>query len=303
MCLLFVTSLTSIPAWATAPKTAKQLTVATYTYGQNDRLGNIRPIALQMAKSLGATLNLKSYPTIGELVEALRCGEADVAIMNTFGYLLLQTDAKTSVVPLAALEVPADAMDAYTACLLASKQSGITSPEQLRNNSMAYSIAFAGRHSTSGNLIPRLFLSSLGIAEPEEQFGQVKFLNSHADAMQEVLNGATDIAALGTGEYEKQLESGKLKEHEVVKLWESEAILQGPVVCKASMPARQQKKLLKVLLQAHEENPETIVQLKRAWTEANEARQFVAVSENYYSSLINLAGNKEKLRKILEQHL
>lgn len=303
LCLLFILSVIHIatPAFASKPK--KELVVATYTYGDNDRLANIQPIALQMAKALNATLRLKSYPTVGELVEAMRRGEADVAVMNTFGYLLLQTDPTPPIVPLAALEVPDEVLDAYTSCLISSKQSGITTIAQLKNNPGAYSLVFAGRHSTSGNLIPRLYLSSLGILNPEEQFGQVDFLNSHANALQEVIGGSSDVAALGTGEYEKQLASGKLKADDVTMLWQSKGIPQGPVVCKATMPAKQQKKLLKVLLLAHEKHPEAIVQLKRAWTEAWEADHFVPVSESYYKSIIELAGSRENLRKVLEQHL
>src|SRR5690606_24908719 len=116
-------------------------------------------------------------------------------------------------------------------------------------------------------------------------------------------DGTSDVAALGTGEYEKLLASGKLKEGDVTLLWQSENIPQGPVVCKATMPACQQKKLLKVLLQAHDKNPEAILQLKRAWTEAHEARTFVPVQEAYYQSVIGLSGSRANFRKLLEQHL
>lgn len=303
VCLLYLLTATAVGAFPYNSKQKKQLVVATYTYGDNDRLGNIGPIARDMAKALGATLHLKSYPTVGELVAGLRNGEADVAVMNTFGYLLLQTDPEPAIVPLAALEVPADATHGYTSCLIASKNSGIRSAEDLRNNPGAYSLVFAGRHSTSGNLIPRLYLGSLGIMNPEEQLKEVDFLSSHALALQEVIDGTSDVAALGTGEYEKLLASGKLKEGDVTLLWQSENIPQGPVVCKATMPARQQKKLLKVLLQAHKKNPEAIVQLKRAWTEAWEAKQFVPVQEAYYQLVIDLSGSRVNFRKLLEQHL
>lgn len=303
LCLLLIIWAWHSTTFALTPKPKKKLVVATYTYGDNDRLANIQPIALQMARALNATLRLKSYPTVGELVEAMRRGEADVAVMNTFGYLLLQTDPVPPIVPLAALDVPDEALNAYTSSLIASKKSGITSIDQLRSNPQAYSLVFAGRHSTSGNLIPRLYLSSLGIQNPEEQFGQVDFLSSHANALQEVISGSSDLAALGTGEYEKQLENGKLKESDVTVLWQSTGIPQGPIVCKATMPAKQQRKLLKVLLLAHEKSPEAIVQLKRAWTEAWEADHFVPVSESYYKSIIKLAGSRENLRKVLQQHL
>lgn len=303
LCLLPVLLVSYTATFAAAPKPKKHLVIATYTYGENDRIRNIQPIALDMARALNATLRLKSYATIGELVEALRQGEVDIAVMNTFGYLLLQTDPTPPIVPLAALEVPADALDAYTSSLIASKKSGIKSMAEVGRNPQTYTIVFAGRHSTSGNLIPRLYLSSLGILNPEEQFSSVGFMNSHTSALQEVIHGSTDIAALGTGEYERQLVSGNLKEGDVTLLWESEGIPQGPVVCKASMPAKQQKKLRQALLQAHQKNPEAIAQLKLAWTEASEAKQFVPVTEQYYNSIIKLAGNRNNLRKVLEQHL
>ena len=301
--LLYLLTASVAKAFIFQPKEKKQLVVATYTYGDNDRLGNIQPIAQAMAHALGATLSLRSYPSVGELVAGMRNGEADVAVMNTFGYLLLQTDPVPPIVPLAALEVPTGAANGYTSCLIASKNSGIRSIEDLREKPEAYTMVFAGRHSTSGNLIPRLYLGSLGILNPEQQLKEVSFLNSHALALQEVIDGTSDVAALGAGEYEKLLASGKLKGEDVTLLWQSENIPQGPVVCKASMPARQQKKLLKVLLEAQSKNPEAIVQLKRAWTEAWEAKQFVPVQEQYYQSVIGLSGSRSNFRKVLEQHL
>jgi phosphonate transport system substrate-binding protein len=285
-------------------KPKKRLIVATYSFGDNNRLENIQPLALRMAQALNADLHLKSYRTAGQLAEGMRKGEAHVAFMSTYSYLLLQTDPRPAVVPLAALQIPTDTFDAAGSCLVASKDSGLETIADLQRNPQDYSIVFVGRHSVPGNLLPRLYLSSLQIKEPELQLKHTSYALTSAEALEEVKRGESDLAAISAAEYEKQLESGALKENEVVLLWQSERIPPGPVVCRTTFSARQQRKLQQVLLKAHRKQPLAISQITSAWPEAWEARRYEVISKDYYGPIGRLVeGSRLELRRVLTEHM
>ncbi|MFD2247306.1 phosphate/phosphite/phosphonate ABC transporter substrate-binding protein [Pontibacter ruber] len=296
--LLLATAVSGQPA-----SQQKELVFATYTYGDNDRLANIRPMSEYLANKIGASVRLQSFATIKELIEQIRAGNVDVAFVNTFGYLLLQTDPVQSMVPLATLEVPAEKHGLYGSCLVASRKSSIRSTDDLVYNAHKYNITFAGQYSTSGNLLPRLYLNSLGLNNPEEQFNEVHYLNSHANTLLDVKTGNSDLGAFGIMEYYKMLESGQLKEGDVNLIWKSEEIPLGPVVCKTTMPVKDQRKLRKALLKVHKKNPEAVLQIKRAWTEARDADKYVPVTKDYYKYISNLAGNKKDFRRLLQAYI
>lgn len=301
--VLFLFFAVAAGALASPLKQKKRLVVATYAYGDNNRLSTIQPIAQQMAEALRANLQLKSYRTVTGLVEAMRQGEADVAFMDPYGYLLLQTDRRSAVFPLAVLDMSSATLVPPTSCLVASKASGILSLADLNQNRLDYSLVFGKRHSASGELLPRLLLNSLNIPDPERQLRLVEYADSHASALLEAKKGVSDLAALSAVEYEKQLESGELKEGEVTLLWKSEREMPGPVVCRPSLSASDREKLQKVLLKAHRKNPEALAQIRRGWPEAWQATRYRLVVREDYLSIRTLANSPQNLRLVLEQHL
>ena len=303
ICLLLVGLSSSVVALPHKAKPKKRLVVATHSILDNNRLANIQPLAWQLARAAKTKLRLDTYRTVPQLVEALRAGEVDVAFLDPFGYLLLATDPRPKVEPLAVLQTSKELPDFYSTYLIASKASGVESLEDLQQRFTSLSMVFSNPRSVTGNLVPRLFLSSLGLGHPEEQFKETTYATSHAEALQEVRKGVTDIAAIGAGELEKRLETGDIKPEEVTVLWKSEEIPLGPVVCRSSLPEKTKRRLQKVLLRAQKRNPEALAQFKKAWPGAWEAEGFVEIPAGHYRSIAHIAPNREELRRVLELHL
>lgn len=301
--LLILACSSSATASAQWPKPKKRLVVATYSFLDNNRLADIQPLSWQLARAAGTKLRLVTYRTVSQLVEALRAGEVDVAFMDPLGYLLLQSDPLPKVAPLAVLQTQQGFSSPYSACLIASKSSGLGSLEDLQKRFSSLTFVFAGPRSVGGNLLPRLFLTSLGLGHPEQQFKETTYAGSHAEALQEVRKGEADVAALSAREYDKRLASGDLKANEVTVLWKSGDVPLGPVVCQASLPEKTKRRLQKALLRTQAKHPEALAQIKKAWPEAWEAAGFIPVPESHYSPLRQLAASPEELRRVLEQNL
>ncbi len=73
---------------------AQTITLATYQYADNDRLANIQPLADFLKEKCHVNVKVKSYPTVHLFIQALQNNEVDIALINTFGYLLLGASPK-----------------------------------------------------------------------------------------------------------------------------------------------------------------------------------------------------------------
>ncbi|KUG07215.1 phosphate/phosphite/phosphonate ABC transporter substrate-binding protein [Solirubrum puertoriconensis] len=313
LALFAVVLLLAAPAFAQPYKApaAAPLVVATYAYGGNDRVANISPLAEELAQKLGRKAQVKSYPTVPALLQAVRAGQVDVALLNTLGYLLLDAEAKAAVVPLAMLQQPTGGSGNYQACLVAHQRSGVSSLADLTSNAGKLRLAFAGEHSTSGHVVQRLQLSALGIGEPESSFAAISYSGNHAAVLQDVLQGRADLGACGLGEYLRLQQQGAAQELRL--LWASEDIPLGPVVARPSLGSIQLRRLQEALLALHETNLNALAQVRAAWAEAKHAERFVPVQAGAYRSLYqiadsqdqrmhNLPGQADELRRILAHY-
>jgi phosphate/phosphite/phosphonate ABC transporter binding protein len=278
-----------------------KLILATYTYADNNRLANIQPLADYLAAQLGRPVETRSYPTVQAFIADLKAGKVDVALINTFGYLLLATDGNNPMETLAAMEVAPTTRDNYKTMLVAHPSVAIDNAGQLREKAKEYRFLFVAEGSTSGNLVPRMYLNSIGIANPEGDFKGVGYGGNHATTLAQVVEGRADLGAFGSEEYYKLLARDPATKDKVKILWLSDEITLGPLLVKKSLPASLRKKLQKVMLNLHETQPEAFNAVKAGWSEAKGAIRYRAVDDRYYDSFRNLMGNQAGLVSILER--
>jgi len=117
------------------------------------------------------------------VVESFGAGKADIAIMNSFSYLL----ANAKYGALATLRVlRRDGERSYRGQILARSDAGIQSVEDLRNRRMAY----VDPSSTSGYIYPKAFLANRNVVTGEEVFG-----NKHDIVVTMIYQGQVDAGA------------------------------------------------------------------------------------------------------------
>ena len=237
--------------------------VATYAYPERDRAGAIQPLADYLAKQGRHPVQVKLFPSPTALVEALREGKVDVAVPNLHGYLQARRD--TSVVTtLPVPQVPALQADRYRAVLVARD---VASLAELKTTSGQLRLALVGRDSASGGFVPIQYLRSQGL-DPAKAFASVVYAGSHAAALQAVLDGRADVAALAGDVYDAS-RAGDLHE-----LWRSDPIPPGPLLCRATTDVPCQA-IAAWLLEAHREDPAVMAALRAGWPEFGDATVFV----------------------------
>jgi len=271
--------------------------LATYTYAENDRLENLRPLADVLEEQLKQPVQTISYPYVASFIDGIKKNQVDIALINTLGYLLLSLD-NDHMKPVMALKVREDAKDNYKTVLL-TNNSDIVNLEDLQEKASDLSMLFVAEGSTSGNLVPRLLLSSLGIRSPKDRFQAVGYGGNHTSTLKKLMNGDADICAIGSNEYFKQIKADSSVRSSTRLLWISDEIPLGPVLLNNNLGREMQARIIEAFVGLHQTNPLALSSLKAGWSEAKQADQFYPVADKDYDNFRNVNGNKTDLAEIL----
>lgn len=280
---------------------AQKIVLATYQYADNNRLENIRPLSRYLSDSLGITVDIISYPSVHRFMEGIQKEEVHIALINTFGYLLLESSSRGyPMKPYAVLKVPENAADNYKTAILARKNFPADSLADLKRAAPAARLGLVNPGSTSGNLIPRLILAASGISSPETTFQSVEYCGNHRKAVEMLLEGKTDICATGSTEYFRLLsdekEAGRVK-----LLWLSPEIPLGPVLLHDGLSETLKQQIIAHLLKLDKTSPAALEAVKSGWSEAKQAIRYMTIDKHYYDFLQAQFGDKMVMENILRQ--
>lgn len=282
--------------------TAQSLRIATYQYADNNRIANIQPFADELRSKYGIVAEVKSYPTVHAFIEAIRKDEVDIALINTFGYFLLEASGTPyPMQPLLALEVSEAAKDNYKTAFLVPPSSSIHTLEDIKMAAGKIRLALVAKGSTSGNLVPRLALSYAGIPDAEASFAGVSYAGTHATAVEAILNNKADLATMGLTEYQRFLAKDSLNTARLRLVWSSPEIPLGPVLFNKKLSEEKRHQLQKTFTTLHEQNPAALASIKAGWSEAKQATRYIVITDGFYDPFRKVLGNKEDLQRILKQ--
>jgi phosphonate transport system substrate-binding protein len=281
---------------------SQSLVIATYQYAANNRIANIQPLADHLSKHLHRTVEVKSYPTVHQFIEAIRKNEVDIALINTFGYLLLESASdRYQMKPYSVLSVREDAKDNYKTAVIAPSDFNADTLYQLQTLAKETRLLLVAVGSTSGNLVPRLALSAVGLKNPESDFTRVSYAGNHRAAVDSVLSSHDRmVAAIGSTEYFDLLKH-PAKAARIKLLWMSPEIPLGPVLLHDRLPADLKKSIALLLTELHHTNSEALNAVKDGWSEAKQAEKYIPFTPGYYSAFTRQLGDKQTMERILKQ--
>jgi len=279
---------------------AQPLVLATYQYADNDRIANIRPLADHIARQTGKTVEVKSFPSVHAFIEGIQNSEVDIALINTFGYLLLEASSKKSPMQAcAALKVREGAQDNYKTAIVASQRVKIDTLAELRSVAKRCRLMLVSPGSTSGNLVPRLVLSSVGIKNPEKAFRTLSYGNNHKATLDSLVQGKADIAAFGSSEYSNLVRTGNAQK--IKLLWISPEIPLGPVLIHDRIDPELRESITGLLLRLDQTDSDALEAVKRGWSEAKHAERYIAIDSTWYDPFKAQLGSRKSMTKILKQ--
>lgn len=213
--------------------------------GENeaDRLRNFQCLSESLPKAIGVE-KVSFFPAADYdgVIQGLLGGTLDYAELGASAYAKVYLAKADAVEPILTT-VQVDGATGYHSIMVARKDSGITKLEDLKGKKLG----FADPDSTSGYLVPLVTLPEAIGGPVTEFFGETGFGGGHENLVLEVVKGtfaAGTTWGSGVGEFKDGYSSGNLRKmvdkgildmNDLVELWRSPLIPNGPIVVRSSM--------------------------------------------------------------------
>jgi len=230
--------------------------------GENaqDRLANNECFRAYVEEALGVPTNLFTPADYNGVIQGLVGGTLDFAWLGASAYAAAYMANPNAVEPVL-VKTNLDGSFSYHSIGFARRDRGVTSLADLRGRVFA----FGDPNSTSGYLIPSVEIpQQIGATmESGDYFGEVRFVGGHEQTIIAVNNGDVDAGvtwADGLGEWEDGYNSGALRRavdagivdmNDLVEIWRSNPIPEGPIVLRTSLPQEVKDTIIELLANLH----------------------------------------------------
>ncbi|WP_171211041.1 phosphonate ABC transporter substrate-binding protein [Ruegeria sp. HKCCA5426] len=260
--------------------------------GENaqDRLNNNECLREYTEEALGVETKLFAPADYDGVIQGLLGGTIDMAWLGASGYAKTYLSDPEAVEPVL-VKVNTDGGYGYYSIGFARKDSGITSLDDMKGKTFG----FGDPNSTSGYLIPSIEIPATTGATMDsgDYFGEVKFTGGHEQTIVAVNNGDVDGGvtwADGLGDWEDGYKSGALRRavdaglvdmNDMVQIWKSKPIPEGPVVLRTALPADVKEKMTALMAGLAEKDRECFYGVA-----AGEAKAFEPITHEAYEIII-----------------
>lgn len=257
--------------------------------GENaqDRLTNQECFRAKIEEALGVPTKLFAPADYDGVIQGLLGGTIDYAWLGASAYAKIYlTDPNAVELKLTKQNI--DDSTGYYSIGFARADSGITSMDDAKGKVFA----FADPNSTSGYLVPGAeLLAKYG--NLEEYFSEVKMSGGHEQTIVGVANGDFDAgvswaAGLGnwedgynSGAFRRAADSGLVEMSDLVEIWRSKMIPEGPMVIRAALPADVKDKVTALTADLWETDKECAYNVA-----AGDAKDFVPVTQEAYEGVV-----------------
>lgn len=260
--------------------------------GENaqDRMTSNECLRNYAEETLGVPVKLFAPADYDGVIQGLLGGTIDMAWLGASAYAKVYlTDPEA--VDVALVKTNLDGSFTYHSIGFARKDKGVTSLADMKGKVFA----FGDPNSTSGYLIPSVEIpEAIGATmENGDYFGEVKFVGGHEQTIVAVANGDVDAGvtwADGQGNWEDGYNSGALRKavdaglvdmNDVVEIWKSKPIPEGPVVLRRALPQDVKDKMIDLVKGMHAKDTECAYGIA-----AGETAGFTPITHDYYGSII-----------------
>lgn len=257
--------------------------------GENaqDRMTSNECFRVKIEEALGVPVKIFTPADYDGVIQGLLGGTLDYAWLGASAYAKIYlTDPEAVEVKLTKQNM--DGSTGYYSIGFARADSGITSIEDAKGKSFA----FADPNSTSGYLVPAAELTAK-LGKLDEYFSEVKMSGGHEQTIVGVANG--DFAAgvswadgLGnwedgynSGAFRKAADAGLVDMNNLVEIWKSALIPEGPMVVRKALPQDVKDKVTQLTADLWETDAECAYGVA-----AGEAKDFVPVEHSAYDGIL-----------------
>ncbi|MDP3194053.1 phosphonate ABC transporter substrate-binding protein [Tabrizicola sp.] len=286
--LLTATALTAILASSALAQDIKEFNIGILG-GENaqDRMTSNECFRAKMEEALGVPVKIFTPADYDGVIQGLLGGTLDYAWLGASSYAKIYlTNPEAVEVKLTKQNL--DGSTGYYSIGFTRQDSGITSMDDAKGKVFA----FADPNSTSGYLVPGAELTAK-YGKLEDYFAEVKMSGGHEQTIVGVANG--DFAAgvswadgLGnwedgynSGAFRKAADAGLVDMSNLVEIWRSTLIPEGPMVVRKALPQDVKDKVTQLTADLWETDKDCAYAVA-----AGDAKDFVPVEHSAYDGIL-----------------
>ncbi|TIO08599.1 phosphonate ABC transporter substrate-binding protein [Mesorhizobium sp.] len=260
--------------------------------GENeaDRLRNYQCFADHIKEVLGVEkVSLFPAADYDGVIQGLLGGTLDYAELGASAYAKVYLENKDAVEPILTT-VQTDGSTGYHSVMVARADSGIKTLADMKGKKLG----FADPDSTSGYLVPVTSLPKDIGMDVKSYFASTGFGGGHEQLVLEVLKGTFDAGttwASGVGDFKdgyssgnlrKMVDKGVLKMDDLVELWQSPLIPNGPLVVRTSIDADAKQKITDFLTNLPQTDPACF-----SAVQGGDYKGYSPVTPEFYQAIID----------------
>ncbi|MBB4228854.1 phosphonate ABC transporter substrate-binding protein [Rhizobium mongolense] len=261
--------------------------------GENeaDRLRNFQCLSEKLPAAIGVE-KVSFFPAADYdgVVQGLLGGTLDYAELGASAYAKVYLANSKAVEPILTT-VQTDGATGYYSVMVARKDSGIKKLEDVKGKKLG----FADPDSTSGYLVPLVTLPESIGAPVKEYFSSTGFGGGHENLVLEVVKGNFDAGttwASGVGEFKDGYSSGNLRKmvdkgilnmDDLVELWRSPLIPNGPIVIRSSLNDDMKTKFKAFMLGLPKSDPACFAAIQ-----GGDFKGYTEVNVDFYKPIIDV---------------
>ena len=257
--------------------------------GENaqDRLTNQECYRAKIEEALGVPVKVFTPADYDGVIQGLLGGTLDMAWLGASGYAKIYLTDADSVSPVLTKQ-NIDGSTGYYSIGFARADSGIKTLEDAKGKNFA----FAEPNSTSGYLVPGAEMVE-SVGKLEDFFAEVKFSGGNEQSIVGVANGDFDAAVawadgLGdwadgynSGAFRRAADAGLVDMNDIVEIWRSKLIPEGPMVVRNALPEDVKAKVIQLTADLHETDKDCAYGVA-----AGEAMDFVPITHDAYLGIV-----------------
>ncbi len=286
--LLTATALTAVLASSAFAQEITEFNIGILG-GENaqDRMTSNECFRAKVEEALGVPVKIFTPADYDGVIQGLLGGSLDYAWLGASGYAKIYlTDPEAVEVKLTKQNL--DGSTGYFSIGFTRKDTGITSMDDAKGKVFA----FADPNSTSGYLVPGAELTAK-YGKLEDYFAEVKMSGGHEQTIVGVANGDFDAGVswadgLGnwedgynSGAFRKAADAGVVDMNNIVEIWRSAMIPEGPMVVRKALPQDVKDKVTALTADLWETDAECAYSLA-----AGDAKDFIPVEHSAYDGVL-----------------
>ena len=267
--------------------------------GENaqDRLNTNACLREKTEDRRGVETKLCAQADDNGVLQGRRGGTSDMAWLGASGYAKVWLNDPKAVEPVM-VKVNVDGGYGYYSVGFARKDANIKNLDGMKDKVFA----FGDPNSTSGYLIPSIEIPAAGYSmEAGDYFKDIKFSGGHEQTIVGVNNGDFDAGvtwADGLGNWEDGYNSGALRKavdaglvdmNDLVQIWQSKPIPEGPVVMRTTLPADVKVKMATLMASLPSIDPDCAYGVLQG-----DAKGFMPIGHDAYEVIIEARKLKAK---------